>query len=150
MLRVLVANDDAPSRRVLHHALTGAGYEVVEATTKEQTMAILRASPIPLVVLLDFSIAKWNGTAVISEASADPDLALRHAYVLMLLRDQTFPLVTARAVTQMAVSLIPKPIKIEAIVSAVMAAGHRLQMHDQRTMIMPRIPNDDAPDETQR
>ncbi|MBA3826388.1 MAG: response regulator [Ktedonobacterales bacterium] len=145
MLRVLVANDDATSRRVLHHALTGAGYEVVEATTKAQTMTILRESPIPLVVLLDFSIAKWNGTAVISEASADPVLSSRHAYVLMLLRDQTFPLITARAMTQMSVSLIPKPIKMEAVVSAVMAAGHRLQQHNERTIIMPRITEEPQP-----
>jgi CheY-like chemotaxis protein len=139
MLRVLIANDDVTSRRVLHHTLTGAGYEVVEATTKEQTMAILRASTQPFVVLLDFSIARWNGIAVISEASADPALALHHAYVLMLLRDQTLPMSMAQAVTQMAVSLIPKPIKIEAIISAVMAAAHRLQMHDERTIVMPRI-----------
>ena len=139
MTRVLVANDDTASRNVLRHTLTGAGYDVVEATTKEQTMAVLRASHFPLVVLLDFTFAKWNGTAIISEASADPSLALRHAYILMLLRDETFPLITARAVSQMSVKLIPKPIKLEAILSAVMSATHRLSLHDERTIAMPLI-----------
>ncbi|MBA3822673.1 MAG: response regulator [Ktedonobacterales bacterium] len=128
MVPILIANDDVTSRNVLRYALTGAGYSVSEATTKEQTLMLLHTSRVPLVVLLDFSLAKWHGMAILSAAAADPILATRHAYVLMLLRDQTISMAMARDVRQMHVSLIAKPIRLTSIVTAVASAAQRLAL----------------------
>jgi len=134
---VLIANDDAASRRVLRTLLEGAGHMVEEAHNMDTTLARLKSSSVPLVVLLDFSYARWNGTAVINAASHDPHLAKRHAYILMLLRDETFPLMTAQNVTQMSVKLLAKPFNADHLLAAVMAAGHKLEMQESGTMIMP-------------
>jgi CheY-like chemotaxis protein len=133
---VLIANDDAASRHVLRAVLEAAGYSVMEAHNLDATLAQLHASPVPLVVLLDFSYARWNGTAVINAASQDAAIAHRHAYILMLLRDETFPLVLAQAVKQMAVKLLAKPFSTDALLAAVMAAAHRLEVTASATLVM--------------
>jgi CheY-like chemotaxis protein len=134
---VLIANDDAASRHVLRAVLEGAGYAILEAHNLDTTLAQLHASQDPLVVLLDFSFARWNGTAVINAVSQDATLAHRHAYILMLLRDETFPMVLAQAVKQMAVKLLAKPFSTDALLAAVMAATHRLELVASATLVMP-------------
>ncbi len=133
---VLIANDDEASRRVLRTVLERAGYSVEEANNLETTLARLRAATSPLVVLLDFSYARWNGTAVINASSRNPLLARRHAYILMLLRDETFPLMTAQNVAQMHVKLLAKPFNTDHLLAAVMAAAHKLDVQHGGTLIM--------------
>lgn len=134
---VLIANDDAASRHVLRAVLERAGYTVTEAHNLDSTLAQLRTSPEPLVVLLDFSFARWNGTAVINAVSHDHVLSHRHAYMLMLLRDETFPMDLAQAIKQMAVKVLPKPFSTDALLAAVMAAAHRLELVASATLVVP-------------
>lgn len=136
MPKVLIANDDAPSRHVLRNLVANAGYVVIEAAHKDATMAILNASPEPLVVLLDFSLARWNGVAILRTVVGQPHLAKRHAFVLMLLRDETMPLMTAQALSQMSVKLVAKPFKVDSVLAAIMEAAQHLDMQASNTVTM--------------
>lgn len=134
MPHVLIANDDVTSRHVLRNLVANAGYTVIEAANKEATLAILAASPEPLVVLLDFSLARWNGVAILSAVAGQPHLAQRHAFVLMLLRDETMPLPTAQALSQMSVKMVAKPFKVDTVLAAIMEAAHHLDMQASNTL----------------
>ncbi len=125
MTTVLIANDDASSRDVLRTLFAGAGYVVREATTKEAALAQLRDSAEPLIVMLDFTYARWDGAAVLREAATQPGAA-RHAYVLMVLRDETITMGFARALSQLHVTVVNKPISLDALLAAVKRAARSI------------------------
>jgi two-component system cell cycle response regulator len=63
-MRVLIADDDIVSRRVLEKRLTSAGYSVEVACDGEQALARLRAPSPPSLALLDWMMPKMDGTEV--------------------------------------------------------------------------------------
>jgi diguanylate cyclase (GGDEF)-like protein len=80
-MRVLIADDDVVSRRVLEKRLTTAGYEVEVACDGEQALARLRAPNPPSLALLDWMMPKMDGTEVCRRVRQ-----LDHgAYVYMIL-----------------------------------------------------------------
>lgn len=55
--RVLVIENDAMYREALRDALTLEGYDVIEAASAEEGLALVRAYPPPVVIVTDLGLA---------------------------------------------------------------------------------------------
>jgi phosphoserine phosphatase RsbU/P len=81
-MRVLIADDETVSRRMLERALTRWSYEVVTATDGEQAWALLQQPDPPTIMVLDWLMPRLDGIAICRRDRAHP--LLRSAYVILL------------------------------------------------------------------
>ena len=81
-MRVLIADDETASRRMLERALTRWSYEVVSATDGEQAWALLQQPDPPTIMVLDWLMPRLDGIAMCRRVRAHP--LLRSAYVILL------------------------------------------------------------------
>ena len=72
--RILIADDEIASRRLLQHALTRVGYQVATAESGKEALHRLRAEPYDLLVL-DFEMPDLNGIEVCAAIRSDPQTA---------------------------------------------------------------------------
>jgi CheY-like chemotaxis protein len=83
MARVLIVEDDQAIRQMLSIALELEGYEVSALGDGTQVIATLREAEGRVVTLLDLMMPRVNGWEVCERLSAEPELAARHAIVIM-------------------------------------------------------------------
>src|SRR5690348_291097 len=81
-MRVLIAEDDTVSRRLVEAALQKWKYEVVPVTTGSEALAALRADDAPRLALLDWVMPGKDGPEVCRELRAHP--TARYVYVILL------------------------------------------------------------------
>jgi sigma-B regulation protein RsbU (phosphoserine phosphatase) len=81
--RILVADDDASSRKVLVRILSGAGYQCAEAKDGLETLKSLHAEP-PSLLLLDFDMPGMDGAQVLRQLRADTDTSIAQIPTIML------------------------------------------------------------------
>lgn len=81
----LIVDDDPALRAVLHLALSADGRSscIREAPDGMQALEMLRASPVPLIVLLDLQMPWLDGGGVLRAVAAEPRLAMTHHFVLI-------------------------------------------------------------------
>ena len=60
-IKVLVADDDAPTRILLRAAVSQWGYEVVEASDGEEAWTLLQQPDIPQLMIIDWLMPKLDG-----------------------------------------------------------------------------------------
>jgi DNA-binding response OmpR family regulator len=63
-LRVLVADDDAPTRMLLKAAVSQWGFQTIEVSDGEQAWQILESAQSPQLVILDWMMPKLDGIAL--------------------------------------------------------------------------------------
>ena len=63
-MRVLVVDDDATSRRVLHGSLVGRGYDVVVASGGAEAWRVFQSENVPQLAIIDWMMPDINGTEV--------------------------------------------------------------------------------------
>lgn len=123
---VLVANDDAAIRTAIVTLLEDEGYTTLQAGDGDETLELLRAADMPMVVLLDWMMPNLNGLTLLQMAAADPLLARKHAY---LLTSAAFPAglrhVAALPLT-IHVDVLMQPINITVLLAKVAQAAARL------------------------
>jgi phosphoserine phosphatase RsbU/P len=80
---ILVADDDATSRRLLVRTLSTAGFTCQESADGIETLKLVEAE-VPCLLLLDFDMPGLNGTEVLKRlrASEDPKIAQLPAIML--------------------------------------------------------------------
>ncbi len=81
--RVLVAEDDAASRRLLRLALEAMGFAVVTASDGVEVEEMVEEDP-PSIILLDFEMPRRNGAAVCAWLREHPRVELRDIPIIML------------------------------------------------------------------
>jgi len=81
--RILVADDDATSRKLLVRILSGAGYSCTQAPDGIQALSSLHADP-PSLLLLDFDMPEMDGGEVLKQLRKDPDAAIAQLPTIML------------------------------------------------------------------
>src|SRR3954447_23249800 len=72
---VLVVDDDDDNRMSLAKVLAIQGYVVSEASKGRDGLAVLRSSPLPDVVLLDWVLTDMTGSDFLTQLRHDPELA---------------------------------------------------------------------------
>ena len=81
-MRILIAEDDAISRRLLQATLSKWGHEVVVTTQGEEAWQVLQQPGAPLLLILDWLMPGLDGVEICRRARALP--ALQSAYILLL------------------------------------------------------------------
>jgi two-component system cell cycle response regulator DivK len=71
--RILAVDDQEDNRRILRDLLTSAGYEVIEATTGEDAVALAEAQP-PDLILMDIQLPGIDGYEATRRIKANPRL----------------------------------------------------------------------------
>ena len=82
-MRVLVADDDAITRKLLQASLTRCGYEVTLCSDGTQAWQILQQEDAPNLVLLDWVMPGMDGVEVCRQVRK----LGRHPYVYIILLD---------------------------------------------------------------
>jgi phosphoserine phosphatase RsbU/P len=81
-MKVLIAEDETVSRRLLEGALTRWGYEVVSAHDGEQAWALLQEAGAPTIMVLDWLMPRLDGIEICRRVRAHPRLS--STYVILL------------------------------------------------------------------
>lgn len=81
--RILVADDDATSRKLLTRILTRAGFECTEAPDGIEALKLLHADP-PSLLLLDYDMPGMNGAEVLKQLRQDGNATVAQIPAIML------------------------------------------------------------------
>ena len=81
-MKILVADDDAVSRRVLESMLVKWGYEVVTASDGAEAWKILRRPDAPQLAILDWMMPNVDGPGVCKKLRGRPGIP--YVYILLL------------------------------------------------------------------
>jgi DNA-binding NtrC family response regulator len=111
LTRVMTIGDDADMRGALGPALSGAGFEAVEATSREDALARAAASP-PELVIMDLESARSEGFVEALKRTC-PSLPI------LVVSDDHADLSAVQAFRCGAVDLLERPLDRERVVSAV-------------------------------
>jgi two-component system, OmpR family, response regulator MtrA len=123
--RVLVVEDDDAIRTAVRMLLEDEGYAVQEAIDGAAALALLRASPERMVVLLDLLMPGVDGLAVLRTLADESDLATRHACVMDAAKTIPPPEV-ADLLSRLHVPYLTKPFDIDELLAVVAEAADRL------------------------
>jgi CheY-like chemotaxis protein len=126
MARALVADDDADNRESMRFVLEDEAHEVTLVADGPGALAALRAARDGMVALIDNRMPGLTGIEVLTIAAGDPDLATRHAYLLVTagVPPDAAPLAPLLAALDLCV--VRKPFDIEDLLGAVALAAERL------------------------
>ena len=80
-MKILIAEDDAISRRLLEHTLVRLGHEVVAVSDGNEAVQLLLAADAPRLAILDWMMPGADGLAVCREVR---DKAASYVYVILL------------------------------------------------------------------
>jgi serine phosphatase RsbU (regulator of sigma subunit) len=80
---ILVADDDALSRKLLVRILTSAGFACIQAPDGIEALKSLRVTP-PSLLLLDFDMPGMNGAEVLKQLRQDRDASIAQIPTIML------------------------------------------------------------------
>jgi CheY-like chemotaxis protein len=109
---VLLVEDEAPLRKLLHRALAAAGHAVIEAASGEEALVRARQQPIDLV-LTDVIMPGMSGPELVARLSASrPEMIVLYmsGYDRKLIDEKSF---------QEAAAFLPKPFTPQALLARV-------------------------------
>ena len=130
MAHILIVDDDDDIRMSMRALLEDIGaHTVLEASDGISGLERIRASEVPLIVLLDLLMPGLDGIGVLQAVAADEHLARRHAYVLVSVSRRATPANFPDSLA-LAVPVIPKPFDIATLLEVVGEADHRLHEMD--------------------
>jgi phosphoserine phosphatase RsbU/P len=81
-LKVLIAEDEIVSRRLLESALPRWGYDVVTATDGEEAWTLLQEPDAPTIMVLDWLMPRLDGVEICRRIRAHP--LLSSVYIILL------------------------------------------------------------------
>ena len=81
-MKVLIAEDDPVSRRLLQAALIKWGYEVTVTSNGKEAWQTLQATDAPSLLILDWLMPEMDGVEICREVRQLP--ALKSAYIILL------------------------------------------------------------------
>lgn len=81
MLKVLIADDDLPTRILLRAAISQWGYEVMEARDGEEAWEVLHQSDAPGILIVDWLMPRLNGVDLCARIKRE---LMHHPYTILL------------------------------------------------------------------
>src|SRR3954447_16825920 len=106
-MRVLIADDDAPSRLLLCAAVERLGHECAEASDGDEALARFQDLQ-PDVVLTDLEMPQLDGAGLVRHIRSAPDVAYAYVVVITAQSDEAL---TRDAMEAGADDLILKPVQ---------------------------------------
>jgi DNA-binding response OmpR family regulator len=116
--RLLVVEDDDPIRTALRWALEDEGYDVAEAVSGEEALAVVGTAT-PDVMVVDLMLGSMDGFAVIREVRRDHDLPI----IVVSARADTHDIVAALEAG--ADDYVTKPFEVKEITARLRALRRR-------------------------
>jgi CheY-like chemotaxis protein len=130
MAHVFIVDDDPGIRAALRCALQAEGHAILEAADGVSALNELRASPRPLIVLLDLRMPRLDGAGVLATVAGDRALVQRHQFVLVTADPLPLPPALDALLTSLGVSVLSKPLDVDTVLNMVTHLAdnaHRLQ-----------------------
>ena len=121
---VFVVDDDPGIRAVLRYALEAEDHAVLEAADGVSALEVLRASPWPLVVLLDLRMPHLDGAGVLGTVAGDRVLAQHHRFVLLTANALPLPLALGTLLACLNVPVVSKPFDVDSLLDVVAHLAH--------------------------
>jgi two-component system, OmpR family, KDP operon response regulator KdpE len=115
---ILVVDDEPQIRRVMRATLSSSGYTILDATSGEEALEIVRGEPVDLV-LLDVNMPGMDGVETCREIRAASDIPIITVTVRDAERDKV------RALDAGADDYIVKPFGIQELLARIRAALRR-------------------------
>lgn len=112
---LLIVDDDPAIRALLGAALRVNGHSIREAPDGMQALEVLRASTVPLIVLLDWRMPRLDGWGVLRAVAAEPRLITMHRFVLITANDVPRDGGSATLLRDLRVPVIRKPFDLETV-----------------------------------
>ena len=113
--RILAVDDQEDNRRILRDLLTNAGYDVLEAKTGEEAVA-LAESQVPDLILMDIQLPGIDGYEATRRIKANPQL---RGIPLIVVTSYALSGDEAKAFTAGADAYVSKPFSPRALLSKV-------------------------------
>jgi CheY-like chemotaxis protein len=79
--RILIVDDQRPNRQLLEVMLASEGYQLDQASSGEEALALVARRP-PDLILLDVMMPEMNGFQVATELKSNP--ATKHIPIIMV------------------------------------------------------------------
>ena len=130
MTTVLIVDDDHDIRATLRMFLEDTNFAAEEAEDGVAALAALRATAERWVVLVDRMMPRLDGISMLRAATADADLAERHAYLYMTARHDPPPRDDAQMLARWHIPIIAKPFQLDELEAAIKRAASRLHTTD--------------------
>ena len=129
--RVFVVDDDHSIRDTVRLLLEDAGYPVTEACNGIEALAFLREAQASYITLLDLRMPRLDGAGLLGLVAEDPDLARRHAFILMTADMRAISPLFASHLARLAVLLLSKPFDMDDLFGLVEHAERDLKARRQ-------------------
>jgi CheY-like chemotaxis protein len=122
---VLIVDDNASVRRMLHIVLAGEGYPTLEAVDGAEAVDTLRLSQDRLVVLLDVLMPRMSGLDVLDLMDRSKELT-RHSYIMMTSEKSALDAQHAALLARQKIPLMEKTFSLNGLLGEVARAAGRL------------------------
>jgi two-component system chemotaxis response regulator CheY len=126
VVRVLVVDDDAAIRGLLSMVLEEAGYEVLTAQDGGEALRYLGERQRRMVVLLDYSMPRVDGLAVLRAVAADPALSAHRAFVLITAVAGSLPHEAHVLMSRLGIGIMEKPFDLDRVIAVVGRAAQHI------------------------
>lgn len=126
MAWVLIVDDDEQIRESLQSVLHDADYAIVKVADGEDALEVLRVTPYHAVVLLDMMMPGMNGRSVLDTLDHDPQLAQRHAWIVMSANHTALARIPAALIAKLSLALLRKPFEMDDLLEIVAHQAMRL------------------------
>jgi CheY-like chemotaxis protein len=149
---VLLVNDTPDLRRLKRLLLEQAGYSVIEMLDGQLVLDYLRASALPLVVVMNSRIPGLDAAGLLRTVTGEPGLE-HHAFILTTALAHQLPDELVRLTRALRVPVLGKPFTQEDLLAAVASASERIQVYgrsdtgdDRPTHVQPSLMQASGPD----
>jgi CheY-like chemotaxis protein len=123
----LVVEDDADTRGAIAGTLEDAGYLVADAPDGVAALEVMRASPYPLIVLLDYWMPRADGAYVLRQVAEEDALAQRHVFIVVTATPELLPPAFAALLSRLEIPVLAKPFAVDDLLAAVARASRRIR-----------------------
>lgn len=133
-LKVLVADDDAPTRILLKAAISQWGYVIVEAKDGEEALSIMQKENAPRILILDWLMPKLDGITLCEYLKKQ----LNQNPYIILLTQMTGATNAIKGIEAGADEFLPKPFNMAELRSR-LSIGSRIIKTDEKNIQLTKI-----------
>jgi CheY-like chemotaxis protein len=126
MTHVLVVDDSGAARQLIRAMLEPDGYAVGEAADGVEALAALRASAVPMVVVLDYQMPNLDGAGVLAAVDQEGGALARHEFLMLSANIATFPESFIELLRHLSIRILAKPVDRATLLAVVGQAAERL------------------------